>query len=68
MMVKFVDNWSYLGKNYWTLDNEPETKSVFENIEMPRIDTDFMYLDFFFFVFKKQINNTLRNNHFNGTC
>jgi hypothetical protein len=53
MMVKFVDNWSYLGKNYWTLDNEPETKSVFENIEMPRIDTDFMYLDFFFFLYLK---------------
>ena len=49
-MVKFVDNWSYLGKYYWTLDNEPETKSVFENIEMPRIDTDFMYLDSFFFI------------------
>ena len=66
MMVKFDDNWSYLGKNYWTLDNEPETKSVFKNIEMPKIDTDFMYLDFFF-LFKKQINNALRNNHFNGT-
>ena len=54
MMVKFVDNWSYLGKYYWTLDNEPETKSVFENIEMPRIDTDFMYLDSFFFYLKSR--------------